>query len=182
MGIEREAGNNVLAQQEPRIGIVLGSDSDFGMMEETIRVLDDFGVPYEVTIASAHRSPERAADYAREAEGRGIEVLIAGAGMAAHLPGVLAAYTTLPVIGVPLQGGALNGVDALYSVVQMPPGVPVAAVAINGARNAALLAVQMLSLRDSDLRAKLRVYKARMAAEVAAKSTALQERLLHDRG
>ncbi len=165
-------------EKRPRVGIVLGSDSDFEVMEEATRVLDDFGVPYEVTVASAHRSPERSAAYAREAEARGLEVLIAGAGMAAHLPGVLAASTALPVIGVPLRGGALNGMDALFSIVQMPPGVPVAAVAVNGARNAALLAVQILGVKDPELRAKFRVYKERMAAEVAVKSAKLQEKLL----
>lgn len=167
-------------EKRPRVGIVLGSDSDFEAMKEAARVLDEFGVPYEVTVASAHRSPERAAGYARDAEGRGIEVLIAGAGMAAHLPGVLAAYTPLPVIGVPLQGGALGGIDALYSVVQMPPGVPVAAVAINGARNAALLAVQMLGLKDPGLRERFRAYKAGLAREVAARSEKLQEKLLRN--
>src|SRR5208337_1195356 len=116
---------------------------------------------------SAHRSPQRAADYAATAEERGLQVIIAGAGMAAHLPGVLAAGTCLPVIGVPLQGGALNGIDALYAVVQMPPGVPVATVAVNGACNAALLAIQMLSLGDAGLRRQLRAYKEKTAADVA---------------
>lgn len=161
----------------PRVGIVLGSDSDLAVMEDAVKVLEEFGVPFEMVIASAHRSPKRAAEYAMRAEERGIEVIIAGAGMAAHLPGVLAAYTCLPVIGVPLQGGALQGVDALYSIVQMPPGVPVAAVAINGARNAALLAVQILSIKDADLREKLRCYKERLAEAVAAKSEQLQESL-----
>ena len=126
---------------------------------------------------SAHRSPQRAAEYATTAEERGLQVIIAGAGMAAHLPGVLAAYTCLPVIGVPLQSGALNGIDALYAVVQMPPGVPVATVAVNGARNAALLAIQMLSLGDAGLRRQLRAYKEKMAADVAVKSASLQEKL-----
>ncbi len=161
----------------PRVGIVLGSDSDLAVMEEAVKVLEEFGVPFEMVIASAHRSPRRAAEYAMRAEERGIEVIIAGAGMAAHLPGVLAAYTCLPVIGVPLQGGALQGVDALYSIVQMPPGVPVAAVAINGARNAALLAVQILSIKDADLREKFRCYKERLAEAVAAKAEQLQESL-----
>lgn len=147
----------------PRVGIVLGSDSDLTVMEEAARVLQEFEVSFELTIASAHRSPERTAVYAREAEGRGIDVIISGAGMAAHLPGILAAYTCLPVIGVPLQGGALNGQDALYAIVQMPPGVPVATVAINGARNAALLAVQILSVRDAELRERFRAYKEKLA-------------------
>ena len=131
--------------EKHRVGIVLGSDSDFPVMEEAARILQDFGVSYEMTIASAHRSPDLATEYARSAEERGIEVIIAGAGMAAHLPGVLAAYTCLPVIGVPLKSSALNGLDSLYSIVQMPPGV-LATVAIDG-RNAALLAVQMLTSR-----------------------------------
>jgi len=131
-----------VADDKIRVGIVLGSDSDFQVMQEAVRVLQEFEVGWEVVVASAHRSPQRAAEYALNAEERGIEVIIAGAGMAAHLPGVLASYTCLPVIGVPLQGSALGGVDALYSIVQMPPGVPVATVAINGARNAALLAVR----------------------------------------
>ncbi len=161
----------------PRVGIVLGSESDVRVMEEAARILKDFGVSFEMIIASAHRSPQRAAQYAVEAERRGIEVIISGAGMAAHLPGVLASYTCLPVIGVPLQGGALQGVDALYSIVQMPPGVPVAAVAINGARNAALLAVQILGVKDPELREKFRSYKEKLAEGVTAKSERLQETL-----
>ena len=161
----------------PLVGIVLGSDSDLPVMEETVKVLKDFGIPFEINVISAHRSPQRAADYAATAEERGLQVIIAGAGMAAHLPGVLAAGTCLPVIGVPLQGGALNGIDALYAVVQMPPGVPVATVAVNGACNAALLAVQMLSLRNASLRQQFRAYKERMAADVAVKSAALQEKM-----
>jgi len=157
------------------VGIVLGSDSDLPVMEETARILDDFGVSYEMTIASAHRSPDLAAEYARSAEERGIEVIIAGAGMAAHLPGVLAAYTCLPVIGVPLAGGALNGMDALYSIVQMPPGVPVATVAVNGARNAALLAVQILGLKDEKLRERFRSYKQSLKESVIKKAEKLRK-------
>ena len=159
------------------VGIVLGSDSDLPVMEETFKVLKEFGVPCEISVISAHRSPRRAADYASNAEERGLRVIVAGAGMAAHLPGVLAAYTCLPVIGVPLQGGALNGMDALYAIVQMPPGVPVATVAVNGGRNAALLAIQMLSLGDPGLRGKLQAYRERLALDVAAKSARLQENL-----
>jgi 5-(carboxyamino)imidazole ribonucleotide mutase len=156
------------------VGIVLGSDSDLPVMEEAGRILQDFGVSYEMTIASAHRSPDLAAEYARSAEERGIEVIIAGAGMAAHLPGVLAAYTCLPVIGVPLKSSALNGLDSLYSIVQMPPGVPVATVAIDGARNAALLAVQMLSIKDPELREKFRAYKKELAKSTAKKAEKLK--------
>lgn len=162
--------------EQPLVGIVLGSDSDLPVMEEAERILLDFGIPYEMTIASAHRTPEQAADYARSAEERGLAVIIAGAGMAAHLPGVLAAYTPIPVIGVPLQGGALHGIEALYSIVQMPPGVPVAAVAIDGARNAALLAVQMLGIKDLTMREKFRKYKKELAASVVSKAERLKER------
>ena len=163
--------------EKPIVGIVLGSDSDLPVMEETARILRDFGVSYEMTIASAHRSPELAADYARIAEECGLAVIISGAGMAAHLPGVLAAYTCLPVIGVPLKGGALNGLDALYSIVQMPPGVPVAAVAVDGARNAALLAIQMLSIKDAELREKFREYKQELAIITAEKAEKLKKEI-----
>jgi 5-(carboxyamino)imidazole ribonucleotide mutase len=160
--------------EKPIVGIVLGSDSDLPTMEETARILQEFGVSYEMTIASAHRSPELAAEYARTAEERGLAVIISGAGMAAHLPGVLAAYSCLPVIGVPLKGGALSGLDALYSVVQMPPGVPVAAVAVDGARNAALLAIQMLSIKDMELRERFRDYKQELAKKTAEKAEKLK--------
>jgi 5-(carboxyamino)imidazole ribonucleotide mutase len=160
--------------EKPIVGIVLGSDSDLPIMEETARILQEFGVSYEMTIDSAHRSPELAAEYARTAEERGLAVIISGAGMAAHLPGVLAAYSCLPVIGVPLKGGALSGLDALYSVVQMPPGVPVAAVAVDGARNAALLAIQMLSIKDMELRERFRDYKQELAKKTAEKAEKLK--------
>jgi 5-(carboxyamino)imidazole ribonucleotide mutase len=160
--------------EKPIVGIVLGSDSDLPIMEETARILQEFGVSYEMTIASAHRSPELAAEYARTAEERGLAVIISGAGMAAHLPGVLAAYSCLPVIGVPLKGGALSGLDDLYSVVQMPPGVPVAAVAVDGARNAALLAIQMLSIKDMELRERFRDYKQELAKKTAEKAEKLK--------
>jgi 5-(carboxyamino)imidazole ribonucleotide mutase len=137
------------------VGIVMGSRSDLEVMARAAEVLDRFGVSHEVEVASAHRNPARVASYAAEAEGRGLRVIIAGAGLAAHLPGVIAAHTTLPVIGVPLLGPALGGADALYSCVQMPPGVPVATVAIGGAVNAAVLAVQVLATADASLRARL---------------------------
>ncbi len=161
----------------PRVGIVLGSDRDYELMEEACTVLREFEVPFEVTVASAHRTPEKAAAYAREAEGRGLEVLIAGAGLAAHLPGFLAAHTSLPVIGVPLARGTLGGMDALLSIAQMPPGVPVAAVGVNGARNAALLAVEMLALKDAGLRARLKKHREELAREVGAREERLKERL-----
>jgi 5-(carboxyamino)imidazole ribonucleotide mutase len=154
----------------PRVLIVMGSDSDLPVMQEAGRVLADFGVPFEMTVASAHRSPDRAAAYAREAEGRGVRVIIAGAGGAAHLAGAVAAHTALPVIGVPLGGSAVNGLDALLATVQMPAGVPVATVAIGGARNAGLLAVQILGAADDGLRERYRAYKERLAREVEEKA------------
>ncbi len=157
----------------PVVGIVMGSDSDYPAMEEAARTLREFGVPYEVTIASAHRSPGRVEVYAREAEQRGVRVIIAGAGHSAHLAGVLAGLTVLPVIGVPLAGSALGGLDALLSTVQMPGGVPVATVGIGGARNAALLAVQMLGTADPALRERYRAYKERLAREVEEKAARL---------
>jgi 5-(carboxyamino)imidazole ribonucleotide mutase len=164
---------------KPHVLIVMGSDSDIPVMEEAAKILGQFGIPFEMRISSAHRCPDRTAALSAEAEGRGIRIIIAGAGMAAHLAGVMAAGTILPVIGVPIGGGALNGVDALYSTVQMPGGIPVATVAIGkaGARNAGILAVQMLALSDSALKGKLRDYKHSMAAEVEEKDNALQEKM-----
>jgi 5-(carboxyamino)imidazole ribonucleotide mutase len=133
------------------VGIVMGSESDRATMDAAGSVLERFGIPYEIEVMSAHRAPARVAEYAAGAAERGLKVIIAGAGMAAHLPGVVAAHTTLPVIGVPLLGKALAGADALYSCVQMPPGVPVATVGVDGAKNAAVLACQMLALADASL-------------------------------
>lgn len=163
----------------PQVLIVMGSDSDVSIMEEAAKVLDEFGVAWEMRVASAHRSPQKAAALASGAAGRGVKAIIAGAGMAAHLAGVIAADTVLPVIAVPIPGGALNGVDALYAMVQMPGGIPVATMAIGkaGAKNAGLLAVQIIALGDSALTAKLQEYKQTMADEVEAKDKALQERL-----
>ncbi len=146
-----------------RVGILMGSDSDMPVMSKAGDVLERFGVEYEIHAMSAHRSPARVVDYASRAEERGLQVLIAGAGLAAHLPGVVAAHTTLPVIGVPLLADALGGADSLYSCVQMPPGVPVATVAIGGAKNAALLALQILAVADPSLRRELRTLKNDMA-------------------
>lgn len=145
------------------VGIVMGSESDMGVMAKATDVLDRFGVEHEIEVMSAHRKPERVAEYARTAESRGLRVVIAGAGLAAHLPGVVAAHTNLPVIGVPLYNEGLAGADALYSCVQMPPGVPVATVAIGGSKNAAVLAVQILAAADDALRNKLRDFKAELA-------------------
>jgi phosphoribosylaminoimidazole carboxylase PurE protein len=145
-----------MKDQKPLVAIVMGSDSDLSVMEETAKILAEFEVPYEMTVSSAHRSPERTAEHARKAEERGIEVIIAGAGGAAHLAGVIAAHTILPVIGVPMESG-LMGIDSLLSTVQMPGGVPVATVAIGkaGARNAGILAVQILSGNHPELKKSL---------------------------
>src|ERR671918_2965440 len=144
---------------DPVVGIVMGSDSDMPVMSKAGEVLDRFGVPWEIEVMSAHRKPRRVAEYARSAEERGLKVIIAGAGLAAHLPGVVAAHTVLPVIGVPLYQEGLAGADALYSCVQMPPGVPVATVAIGGAKNAAILACQIIASGNDDLRGRLRAFK-----------------------
>lgn len=141
------------------VGIIMGSTSDYEVMKDACKVLDEFGVEYEKKVVSAHRTPELMYEYAKSAEGRGIQVIIAGAGGAAHLPGMVAAMTTLPVIGVPVKSRALNGLDSLLSIVQMPGGVPVLTVAINGAKNAALSAISILSLRDSKLSKKLKDYR-----------------------
>ena len=158
------------------IGIVMGSDSDLGVMQETTRILKQFEVPYEITVASAHRSPGRAAEFATSARERGIRVIIAGAGHAAHLAGAMAAHTSLPVIGVPIDSSCLQGFDALLSTVQMPPGIPVATVSIgkSGARNAGILAVQILALSDVALEAKLEDFKLDMAEKVAQKAKDLE--------
>ena len=146
-----------------RVGIVFGSTSDQDKMAKAGSVLERFGIEYEMEAMSAHRKPERVREYVTSAQERGLGVIIAGAGMAAHLPGVVASMTTLPVIGVPLSGGIQDGLDALLAVVQMPPGVPVATVAVNGAANAAVLAAQILATGDDGLRAKLREYKQELA-------------------
>ncbi len=161
---------------KPLVLIVMGSDSDLPVMDAGAKVLEEFGVPFEMRISSAHRSPERTAALAAEAAGRGIRVIIAGAGMAAHLAGVIAAGTTLPVIGVPMGGGALNGLDALYATVQMPGGIPVATMAIGaaGAKNAGIFAVQILALGDAELSEKLRSFREKMGLDVANKDSELQ--------
>ena len=141
------------------ISIIMGSTSDLPVMEKAMKFLDEMEVPFEVNALSAHRTPEAVEQFAKGAAARGIKVIIAGAGMAAALPGVIAASTTLPVIGVPIKGSVLDGVDALYSILQMPPGIPVATVAINGAMNAAILACQIMSLYDEALAQKMAAYK-----------------------
>ncbi|MFN8627820.1 MAG: 5-(carboxyamino)imidazole ribonucleotide mutase [Candidatus Binatia bacterium] len=161
----------------PRVGILMGSDSDWDVMAAAAKRLDAFGVAYEVAVTSAHRAPQRTAEYARTARARGLQVLIAGAGLAAHLAGVVAAHTTLPVIGVPLDAGTLRGADALLATVQMPPGVPVATVAIGkaGAENAAILAAQILALQDARLAARLAAFKHELAQQVEEKDARLQQ-------
>jgi len=161
---------------DPKVLLVMGSDSDLPVMREAAEVLAGFGIAHEMRISSAHRSPVRTLALASEAAGRGIKVIIAGAGMAAHLAGVVAAKTILPVIGVPMPGGALNGVDALYSTVQMPAGIPVATMAIGkaGAKNAGLFAVQILALSDLELSKALQEYRAEMDKEVERKDSELQ--------
>ncbi|HEU0265874.1 MAG TPA: 5-(carboxyamino)imidazole ribonucleotide mutase [Geobacterales bacterium] len=162
---------------QPEILIIMGSDSDLPVMEECASVLREFGIPFEMRISSAHRSPKRTAELAAGAAGRGVKVIIAAAGMAAHLAGVIAAETTLPVVGVPMPGGALNGVDALYAMVQMPGGIPVATMAIGkaGAKNAALFAVQILAVSAPPLAAKLQAHKEQMARDVEEKDEKLAQ-------
>ena len=166
-----------------QVGLVLGSDSDWHVVRETAKVLDDFGLGYEVNVISAHRSPQAAQDYAAAAAGRGLKVIIAAAGMAAHLAGAMAANTTLPVIGIPVASGPLGGVDALLATVQMPPGVPVATVAIGppGARNAGVLAAQILALSNGELAKKLTEHKAELVRSVEQRSEKLQERIARHR-
>jgi len=148
----------------------MGSESDLPIMQEAANILDDFGIEHEVKVMSAHRSPGLVSKYAEGAEGAGIEVIIAGAGGAAHLPGVIAALTPVPVIGVPVKSAALNGMDSLLSIVQMPSGVPVATVSINGAKNAGILAAQILSVKYPETRQKIKDFKLRLAEEIEAKS------------
>lgn len=160
---------------KPLVGIVMGSDSDLPVMKSAVDILKQFGVESEVVISSAHRVPDKTAQYAKTAGDRGLEVIIAGAGMAAHLPGVIAAFTTLPVIGVPIQSGALAGTDALYAIAQMPPGIPVATMAINGAKNAGIFAAQILSGKYPEIGEKLKAYKKQLADEVNAKADKLDK-------
>jgi len=155
--------------------ILMGSDSDAPTMSQACAALDEAGIGYEMKVASAHRSPERTKQVVNDAERDGAAVFIAGAGMAAHLPGVIASFTTKPVIGVPLAGSALQGFDALLAVVQMPPGIPVATVAVGGARNAGVLAAQILALADSALASRLKEQRAKMAAAVAEKSKQVEK-------
>lgn len=158
-----------------QVGIIMGSDSDLAIMKEAGAILEEFGVEYDVAICSAHRLPAETAAYASTAADRGIEVIIAGAGGAAHLPGIIAAYTILPVIGVPIKTSTLSGVDSLYSIVQMPKGIPVATVAINGSANAALLALEIMALKYGDLGDKLIQYRQKMAGAVLEKDKKVKQ-------
>lgn len=163
-----------------RVGIIMGSDSDLPVMKEAAEILDQFELEYELTVVSAHRTPARLYKYAEKAEERGLDLIIAGAGGAAHLPGMVAAVTTLPVIGVPVKTSKLSGLDSLYSIVQMPPGVPVATVAINGAKNAALLAVQILAINDQELNKKQKIYRKDMKDKVLDTAKELEARGYQD--
>lgn len=157
------------------VGIVMGSDSDMPIMSKAAAILDEFGVDYDMRIISAHREPDIFFEYAKSAEKNGCKVIIAGAGMAAHLPGMCAAIFPMPVIGVPMGGGALNGTDALYSILQMPSGIPVATVAINGGANAGLLAARILATSDAELLERLKNYKKGLKDAVVAKNDKLQQ-------
>jgi phosphoribosylaminoimidazole carboxylase PurE protein len=163
----------------PLVGLVMGSDSDWGVMEKAVSVLKQLDIPFDATVSSAHRSPENTAEYARSARSRGLKVIIAGAGAAAHLAGSIAAQTTLPVIGVPLDSSSLKGMDALLATVQMPAGVPVATMAVGaaGAKNAAILAAQILATSDSEMEARLEKFKKKLASEVAQKAEVLRKKI-----
>jgi len=160
---------------EASVSIIMGSDSDLPVMSQAAEILDQFSVPYEMTIVSAHRTPARLYQFAHNAERNGLRVIIAGAGGAAHLPGMVAAITPIPVIGVPVKNSALNGEDSLLSIVQMPPGVPVATMAINGAKNAGILAAQMLAISDTALRKEIFDYKKSLEAMVLEKARTMEK-------
>lgn len=160
---------------KPVVGIIMGSDSDLPVMSNAAKILDDLGVEYELTIVSAHRTPDKLYNYAKTAKEKGLKVIIAGAGGAAHLPGMTAAMTTLPVIGVPVMTKTLSGVDSLYSIVQMPPGIPVATVAINGALNAGLLAAKIAALSDEKLSDKIEEYAKSLEDMVESKAEKLED-------
>ncbi len=164
-------------ENKPEVLVVMGSDSDFSIMQDAFKTLARFHASYRAVVCSAHRTPENAAQLAKTAYQDGVRVIIAAAGLAAHLPGVLASFTTIPVIGVPISAGALKGIDALYAIVQMPKGIPVATVAIDGAENAALLAIQILALQDKKMQEQLIAYKKQMARAVEDKNESLQEKL-----
>jgi 5-(carboxyamino)imidazole ribonucleotide mutase len=184
MPSREKAGTNGRARAsgktKPLVGIIMGSDSDMQVMQEAAMVMEEFQVAFEMKVVSAHRTPDDMARYAKSAKSRGLKVIIAGAGGAAHLPGMTASYTTLPVIGVPVPSRALNGLDSLYSIVQMPAGIPVATVAIGNARNAGLLAVQILALSDEGLSQQLEEFRKKMAATSRKKNQSLYLKLESD--
>lgn len=157
-----------------KVAIIMGSDSDWPILKPAHKILTDFGIETEVVVASAHRTPEKVQKFAVEAQDRGVQVIIAAAGAAAHLPGVIAAYTTLPVLGVPVASGSLGGLDALLSIVQMPSGIPVGCMAINGAKNAALFAVEIIAAGNKELAAKLTEYRQQLKAEVEQKAAKIK--------
>ena len=159
---------------KPLIGIIMGSDSDLPVMSEAAKILDELKIPYELTVVSAHRTPDRMYEYAKNAHKKGLKAIIAGAGGAAHLPGMTAAMTSVPVIGVPVKTSTLSGVDSLYSIVQMPPGIPVATVAINGAKNAGILAAQIVGSFDAEVYERVENYKAALKAQVETKAEKLE--------
>ena len=161
---------------KPLVGILMGSDSDLSVMQEAAKVLEELGIGSEVHTLSAHRTPEAVVEYVEKSEAEGYKVFICGAGGAAHLAGVVAAHTAPPVIGVPIMNKTTAGVDALFSTVQMPPGIPVATVAINGAKNAGILAAQIIGMGDSNVLENIRIYKERMAKDIEAKDAKLQEK------
>ncbi len=161
--------------KKPQVAIIAASDSDLPVISQAAAVLEEFNIPYEITISSAHRSPQKTTSFVLKAYKNNVKVIIAGASLAAHLAGSIAAHFPLPVIGIPLKGGALNGVDALYATVQMPPGIPVATVAIDGAKNAGLLAVQILAVSDKTLEKKLVEYKKNLSLKVEEKSQKLKK-------
>ena len=160
--------------KKPLVGIIMGSDSDLPIMQEAAKILEFFEIEFEVTVVSAHRTPERLFKYSKEAEKRGISVIIAGAGGAAHLPGMVASITPLPVIGVPVKSASLEGMDSLLSIVQMPGGIPVATVAINGAKNAGILAAEILGVKYKEIRKKIKAFKKELRAEVEQKAENLE--------
>ena len=167
----------LIVSKQPKVAIVMGSDSDFPVIEGCLKILKEFNIEVSVTVCSAHRTPDKAAELSKNAEKNGYDVIIAAAGKAAHLPGVLAAFTVLPVIGLPILSSTLDGLDSLLSIVQMPTGIPVATVAINGSENAALLAVQIMGGIYPELREKMHDYKRKMAEAVEKKDRQLQEKL-----
>lgn len=163
---------------KPKVLIIMGSDSDLPVMEEAEKILQEFKIPYDITVSSAHRSPERTVKLTQNAQKKGVEIIIAGAGSAAHLAGVIAAHTILPVIGVPIDSSPLRGIDALYSTVQMPPGIPVATMAVGraGAKNAAIFAAQIIALKDRKIATVLKTYKKKMAEGVLRKARKIEKK------